>query len=276
MTDLVQKTTDETGSPYPKTLLGGQPSGNNPEVKNAQFFYDMSPSGKRPQSGRQNDRPQKRSKMEFDQTKCWFCLSSPEVSKHLVISVGNHVYLALARGGLVEDHFLILPVTHHQSMSILPDNVAKEMKIYQKAVAKYYASMDKVPVFFERNFKSSHCQLQSVPVHKNQAASLRSMFQEMSSCNNFELEEIPKHSQLRQIAQPGVIYFYVELPNGEMLYHRIKKDFPLQFGREVLACDRILDIPNRADWRECVLDKDEENELARKIRNQFKPYQPEL
>lgn len=274
LSDLVQKTTDETGSPYPKTMLGAQPSGENPEIKSTQFFYDMEPKADK-RGARNNERSNKKQKMEFDQAKCWFCLSSPEVSKHLVISVGTDVYVALARGGLVEDHFLILPVAHHQSLSILPENVANEMKLYKNSIKKYYASQDKVPVFFERNYKSSHCQLQAVPVHKNQASALREMFQEMASCSNFELEEIPQHSQLQQIAQPGVIYFYVELPNGEMLYHRIKKDFPLQFGREVLASDRILDIPDRADWRECQLDKEEETELAKKIRNQFQPYDPE-
>lgn len=36
-----------------------------------------------------------------------------------------------------------------------------------------------------------------------------------------------------QIAQPGAAYFYVELDTGEKLFHRIKKNFPLQFGRFV-------------------------------------------
>lgn len=36
-----------------------------------------------------------------------------------------------------------------------------------------------------------------------------------------------------QITQPGAAYFYVELDTGEKLFHRIKKNFPLQFGRFV-------------------------------------------
>lgn len=38
---------------------------------------------------------------------CWFCLSSPKVEKHLVTSVGQKVYLALAKGGLTPDHVLV-------------------------------------------------------------------------------------------------------------------------------------------------------------------------
>ena len=176
LTELILKTTDETSSPYPKSMLNPDPLGQKLEVKTTQFFYDMeSPDGKR--KNKQSDQHNKRAKFEFDQAKCWFCLSSPEVSKHLVISVGNEIYLALAKGGVVEDHFLILPVTHHQSLSILPESVANEMKLYKEAVTKYYASTNRLPVFFERNFKSSHCQLQAIPVHRNLAPALKEAFQ---------------------------------------------------------------------------------------------------
>lgn len=51
----------------------------------------------------------------FISDSCWFCLSSPSVEKHLVISVGTHCYLALAKGPLNPYHVLILPIAHHQS-----------------------------------------------------------------------------------------------------------------------------------------------------------------
>lgn len=56
-------------------------------------------------------------------------------------------------------------------------------------------------------------------------------FQDMAESNAIELDEIPKLSDLSQIAPPGTPYFYAELPTGEKLYHRVKKNFPLQFGR---------------------------------------------
>nr|XP_050852174.1 CWF19-like protein 1 [Vespula vulgaris]XP_050852175.1 CWF19-like protein 1 [Vespula vulgaris] len=266
LSELVMKTTDETSSPYSKHLLHDEPV----ETKTTQFFYDMEfKSNKR---SKNSDYSYKKLKTEFDQTKCWFCLSSPEVSKHLVIAVGTEVYVALARGGLVEDHMLISPITHHQSLSVLPPNILKEMKLYKEAITKYFASKNRVPVFFERNYKTSHCQLQAVPIHKNQSSVVKEMFEEIAECNNFKIDELPHHTDLQQIAKPGILYFYVELPDGQSLYYRIKKDFPLHFGREVLACDRILDVNHRSDWRDCQLDKNEESELAKKIRTQFKPY----
>ncbi|XP_032680222.1 CWF19-like protein 1 [Odontomachus brunneus] len=270
LSDLVMKTTDETPSPFPRSMLSDHPTSQ--KQSHMQFFYDMDSKESGKMSRHQNDGSIKRPKLEFDQSKCWFCLSSPVVSKHLVISVGTEIYLALAKGGLVEDHLLILPITHHQSLSILPKNVKDEMDLYKKAVTKYYESTDRVPVFFERNFKTSHCQLQTVPVHKNQAPALKEMFEELAECNNFKISELPSHTDLQQIAKPGVLYFYAELPSGEILYYRIKKDFPLQFGREVLASDRILDINDRSDWKDCHMSQDEEIEVAKKIRKQFIPF----
>ncbi|XP_018362273.1 PREDICTED: CWF19-like protein 1 [Trachymyrmex cornetzi] len=268
LSDLIMKTTDETSSPYPKSMLSDDPT----LQKQIQFFYDMDSIDNAKRSRHQNCGLNKKPKLVIDQSKCWFCLSSPAVSKHLVISVGTEIYLALAKGGLVEDHLLILPITHHQSLSILPKNVKEEMDLYKKAVSKYYESTDRVPVFFERNFKTSHCQLQAVPVHKNQAPALKEMFEELAECNNFKISELPPHTDLQQVAKPGILYFYVELPDGRILYYRIKKDFPLQFGREVLASDRILDINDRSDWKDCHTSQEEETELAKKIRKQFTPF----
>lgn len=54
---------------------------------------------------------------------------------------------------------------------------SKFVFFFKEAIKKYYATTDRVAVFFERNFKTSHCQLQAVPVHKNQAPSLKEAFQ---------------------------------------------------------------------------------------------------
>ncbi|MEE6477310.1 hypothetical protein FKM82_011469 [Ascaphus truei] len=75
-----------------------------------------------------------------------------------------------------------------------------------------------------------------------------------------------------QIVQPGTPYFYVELDSGEKLFHRIKKSFPLQFGREVLASEAILNIPTRADWRACKSGREEEEDNARAFREDFEPF----
>ena len=59
-----------------------------------QFFYNMESA----EEGK--DHVKKRRKIEFDLSKCWFCLASDAVEKHLIIAIGNHSYVALAKGKL--------------------------------------------------------------------------------------------------------------------------------------------------------------------------------
>ncbi len=50
-----------------------------------------------------------------DSSVCWFCLGSPKVEKHLVVSIGKKMYLAVAKGPVCDGHVLIIPINHSQS-----------------------------------------------------------------------------------------------------------------------------------------------------------------
>jgi hypothetical protein len=44
---------------------------------------------------------------------CWFCLSNPDIEQHLIIALGEGVYVALAKGQLSEEgHLILVPVGH--------------------------------------------------------------------------------------------------------------------------------------------------------------------
>uniref|UniRef100_A0A3P8P8V0 CWF19-like protein 1 n=1 Tax=Astatotilapia calliptera TaxID=8154 RepID=A0A3P8P8V0_ASTCA len=205
---------------------------------------------------------------------CWFCLASPQVEKHLVISIGTHCYLALAKGGLTPRHVLILPIGHYQSVVDLSSEVVEEMEKYKSALRKFYKSKGERCVLFERNYRSQHLQLQVVPVPLNRCATedIKEAFMVQAQEQQMEMMEIPEHTDLKQIAPPGTPYFYVELDSGEKLFYRIQKHFPLQFGREVLASEAVLNIPTRADWKECKQSKEEEEESCKQLRDDFQPY----
>lgn len=40
----------------------------------------------------------------------------------------------------------------------------------------------------------------------------------------------------------------------------------------MLASEAILNIPEKADWRQCQTSKDEEEALARRFRKDFEPF----
>lgn len=41
---------------------------------------------------------------------CWFCLGSSTLKAHLIVSVGEHAYAALPRGGIVAMHVMVSPI----------------------------------------------------------------------------------------------------------------------------------------------------------------------
>jgi hypothetical protein len=163
---------------------------------------------------------------------CWFCLSSAEVEKHFIVSVGSHCYLALPKGGLTGDHVLILPIGHHANAVDLPEEVAAELEKFKSALRKMYKRLGKAPVFFERNYRASHLQIQVVPVSKDMAPDVRKVFLDQAAALELDLNEIPPHVPLSQLAVQGQAYFYAETPDKQKLFGRItQKNYPLQFGR---------------------------------------------
>ncbi|KAK3593978.1 hypothetical protein CHS0354_040718 [Potamilus streckersoni] len=253
------------------------------EDKPSQFFYDMK-SQKRMSQNEGNNGAQKKKRPPPQPTgPCWFCLGSPQVEKHLVVSVGEQTYLALAKGGLVPDHVLILPIGHYQSTVMASSEVIEEIDNYpfqyfltnyryKNALKKCFKKQGKAVVFFERNYKTQHLQIQVVPVPSESVPELKESFLQEAESESLELSEIPLHSDIKQIISVGVPYFYAELPKGEKLLHKISKQFPLQFGRSVLAGSAILNMPERVDWKACSMSQEQEKETAREFKDTFKPF----
>ncbi|XP_073953770.1 CWF19-like protein 1 isoform X2 [Choristoneura fumiferana] len=274
MTDILQATTDETTCPFdPELLKQHQPGKVVKFSGNGQYFYNMDAQdddhGKRKRKG--GDNPEKK-RREFDPDSCWFCLSSPTVEKHLVICVGTHCYLALPKGPLTPDHVLILPITHHQSLTRAPDDVAAEIKKFKDALRKLYTSLGKLVVFFERNYKTSHMQIQCVPVPKGCDAQILEVFQDEAGIHSVQIEVLPPYSDIKQVTLPGAPYFHAELPSGEQIFAKTKQHFPLQFGRDVLSTPDILNCEDKADWRQCLLSRDQEDQYVADFRQKFRPF----
>ncbi|ERE80425.1 CWF19-like protein 1 isoform X1 [Cricetulus griseus] len=279
--ELVKQPPDVTENPYRESGKAAAIGKHVPapqEEPACQFFFDLNEKQgrKRSSTGRDSKSPQAKQPRRPPQPPgpCWFCLASPEVEKHLVVNIGTHCYLALAKGGLSDDHVLILPIGHYQSVVELSAEVVEEVEKYKATLKRFFKSRGKRCVLFERNYRSHHLQLQVIPVPLSCCVTddIKDAFITQAQEQQIELLEIPEHSDIKQIAQPGAAYFYVELDTGEKLFHRIKKNFPLQFGREVLASEAILNIPDKADWRQCQISKEEEETLARRFRKDFEPF----
>jgi len=275
VSELIKQPADVTECPYrfDRSLFKSIAK----DEKAQQFFYDdksvdRSTGRKRMSNDRyQQGEPRPKKSME-PVGPCWFCLASPEVEKHLVVSVGSHCYLALAKGGLTPDHILITPIEHIQSATAAPDDCLAEIEKYKEALKKCFQSRHCSMVFFERNYKTQHLQVQAVPIPQRQCSKLKETFIDCGLRQNVELAEIPKHSDLKQIVPAGAPYFYVELPDYSKLFFRISRGFPLQFGREALAHESVLNMPHKVDWRACKASKDEEVAMAASFRELFQKF----
>ncbi|RZC40507.1 CWF19-like protein 1, partial [Asbolus verrucosus] len=267
--ELLQKTTDETECPFDFTEIDHKIFNTKRKSAGAsQYFYDTN-AHEESDYGRR--RP-KRQKIEFDQSKCWFCLSSPSVEKHLIVTVGNATYLALAKGGIVDEHLLISPIEHHQNSLGLPEAALQEMNQFKEALRNFYGRDERVAVFFERNYKTSHMQLQAVPIPKQAVKELKEIFIDEAEARGLKLEVLESRNRLDQVVQANVPFFTVELPDGVVLYTRIKGNFPLNFAREVLVSGPVLNLDERSDWKDCILKKGAEEVLVQRLRTDFEPF----
>ena len=64
------------------------------------------------------------------------------------------------KGGLTDDHVLLLPIACISNQVSLPEETVEELNKFKSALRKMYKKQGKVPVFFERNYKQKHLQIQ--------------------------------------------------------------------------------------------------------------------
>ncbi|GER35999.1 CwfJ-like family protein / zinc finger(CCCH-type) family protein [Striga asiatica] len=211
---------------------------------------------------------------------CWFCLSSPSVESHLITSIGEYCYCALAKGPLVQDHVLIIPIEHVPNTLSLPPESEKDLNKLQSSLKAYFKRQGKEAVFFEWVSKrGTHANLQVVPIPSYRASSVENIFNLAAKKLGFTFTTIKNdNNSARKLVGMNLdknqSLFYVEVPGGTILSHGVEENekFPFQFGREVLA--GLLNIADKADWRNCQLRKDEETKMADDFKSQFKEYDP--
>jgi len=183
---------------------------------------------------------------------------------------------------LVDSHILILPIEHHPSTISLPADAESELQRYKDALQKCFKTQGKATVFFERYLQlraGTHAHLQAVPVPLQKASSVRSAFVSAAKEVGFEFDIIcpsdtdPQARQaLKEVVGGGANFFFVELPEGTILAHRLApgEKLPMQFGREVMAS--VLGTPERGDWKACKLDIEEETSMADRFKEQFQSF----
>ncbi|KAI1794660.1 nuclear protein [Ganoderma leucocontextum] len=235
---------------------------------------------------------------EIAPDECWFCLSNPNLAKHLIVSIGSECYVTLPKGQLIPTHHgadhpnvprvpggghvLIVPITHYPTYLSIPPDLAEpivnETEKYKSALRAMYAKHGAATVCFEvgrMSAKGGHAHVQVVPVPNKLKNAVEDTFREEGRASNITFEEDPDEG-LRAAAGGRGGYFRVDLPDGRKLVHLMREygPFSIQFGRQVLAS--VLGMGDRFDWKACTQSEHEDREDVHAFKEAFAPFDPSL
>ncbi|XP_007437475.2 CWF19-like protein 2 [Python bivittatus] len=135
----------------------------------------VSKAAKREESGKEEERQRKQAIREHQRLaacmeKCPHCFGSPELPKHLIIAIGNKVYLSLPRyQSLTEGHCLITPMQHYTAATLLDEDIWEEIQVFRKTLVKMFEAQELDCVFLETNLninKQYHMVYECIPLPK--------------------------------------------------------------------------------------------------------------
>lgn len=217
---------------------------------------------------------------------CFFCLSNPNVEKHMIVSIGKTAYLTTAKGPLPKPtkdmpfpcHAIIIPIDHVSTLRSPGDNVVEnetylEMDRFRQSVVAALA--EKYPhyvlISFEINREDNvHLHVQLLPIHSSLLDTFERELETKTALNNekFQRNQNLKFDKYTSDSDPQLldtinnydhIVFHVFSSPKTIYAARLTdptKMVDLQFPRRVLAA--TLKCPKRARWDKCKQNKIQE------------------
>jgi len=223
------------------------------------------------------------------QVSCWFCLAN-EKDLHLIIDVGQHCFLALAKGYLVKYHVLIVPIEHVGSRFELSEEAWKEVQFYLALLESWWRSLNLQIFWFERHMKPpsgsdlNHMQIQVIGMPIKEDPSLVSNLLDRESkklgVTIWELET-EKELEDKYHVDRTMEYILFKLPDNCYALHIVEKNskkrktageqspyFALfSFGRKIAAL--AMGMPQKVDWKKSINDEKEEERVTNELRQDF-------
>jgi len=119
--------------------------------------------------------------------------------------------------------------------------------------------------------KGGHAHVQVVPVPEKLKNDIEEAFIQEGRMQGISFEQ-DAEAALASCANGKGSYFKVDLPDGRMMVHLMKDNVPfgLQFGRQVLV--NLLGMPERIDWKNCMLSEEDDRADAEAFKKVFTPF----
>ena len=223
----------------------------------------------------------------------------------MIITIGEELYVALAKGGMVDwgGHLLIIPIGHYESTRHLlkksseSQSLLDEMDTMKKRLAQVYKARGESVVCFEmyggdqgQGTPLQHMHIQMIPIPLDIEADVGAIFEQEAEM--FGLELVPDGQLPESLTMP---YCRVELPTvksrdgktscqvfvfvptAEKMreYHAILEESRASGRRPPRLINlqfgrhvvaQLVGVPDKADWKNCLQTAEEEEAMAKNMR----------
>ncbi|SGZ22743.1 BQ5605_C022g09536 [Microbotryum silenes-dioicae] len=253
------------------------------------------------------------SKKPIQPDECWFCLSNPKVTKHLIASIGSETYLTLPKGQLCPTgpngepnekspvpgggHVLIIPVRttnlDFRFSNELTSSLWSTLQIAHYPTLLSVPADQAVPIVaeierYKSALKTCYAAFGASPVafevgrlsgkggHAHIQA-IEQVFIDQGQKQNVTFKEASSSSLSSEgLRKLGISdnYFRVDLPNGKTLVHSIEQG--ARFGLQFgrEALAVLMELPERADWKACSKNEQMEKKECVAFKKAFKNFDP--
>lgn len=188
---------------------------------------------------------------------CNYCLQSDTMQNHLMISMGETIYLSIPPfEPVTEGHCFLIPIRHVLCATQLDENEWSELLSFRRSLCKMFNAIDKDVIFFETAlyfYKHPHMVWHCVPVPREQGDLAPIYFKKAIDESETEWSINKKLVSLsgrdvRKAVPKGLPYFSVSFGMTEGYAHVIEEEkmFPQNFAQEIIG--GMLDL-DHSKWR---------------------------
>ncbi|XP_017783746.1 PREDICTED: CWF19-like protein 2 homolog [Nicrophorus vespilloides] len=216
---------------------------------------------------------------------CSKCLQSTNMLKHLMVSMGETIYLSLpSYEPLTEGHCLLIPLRHVISCTQLDENEFSELMNFRKMLTKMYLDDGDDVIFFETAmfFNSHpHMVINCIPLPKEEGDMAPIYFKKAIDESETEWATNKKLISLAgknicKVVPKGLPYFSVSFGMTEGYAHIIEdqENFPKNFAHEIIG--GMLDL-HHSKWRKPKRQTfDEQSKRVLEFSKKWKEYDTSL
>ncbi|GBM99722.1 CWF19-like protein 2 [Araneus ventricosus] len=185
--------------------------------------------------------------------KCEYCMDNPNMKRHLIVTISEHVYLCIPNfQSLTENHCLIVPKRHVSSFLQLDEDEWNDVEDLKNTLRLFFKKQEKSLLCLETSMffrHHPHALLECVPVPEEEGDMAPLYFKkallesEEEWTHNIKLIDLSGKG-LRRSVPKNLPYFCISFdPSVHAGFAHViedEKQFPRNFGKEVVG--GMLDI----------------------------------